>query len=285
METNLLLKAYLKRLRLPAMGRDFEKLAAEAARTNLPYERYLLTLVEQEVLQREQNTLKIRIKRAGFPVLKTLDTFDFNAAPAVPRQEVLQLADRSEWVTQAKNLLLCGNPGTGKTHLAIALGIGACRSGHRVRFFTAAHLVTAMAEAQAEHRLVRLQKQLDATDLVIVDELGYVSLPPEGPRLLFDFFARRYERRSVLVTTNLEFSRWPEVLGGDEMMTGALIDRLTHHCTVLQINGESYRFRQSRKSEALPKEIVNDGKRRDQESPAIEARSKETETAGSTIQS
>lgn len=248
METTLLLKAYLKRLRLPAMAREYEKLAAEAARTNLPYERFLLTLAEQEVLQREQNTLKLRIKRAGFPVLKTLDTFAFNAVPSLSRQEVLRLADQSAWVGEGRNLLLAGNPGTGKSHIATALGIAACRAGHRVRFFTAASLVTTLSEAQAQHRLTKLQKVLDKTHLILVDELGYVSLPDEGPRLLFDFFARRYERRSVLVTTNLEFSRWPEVFGGDEMMTGALIDRLTHHCTILQLNGESYRFRESRRA-------------------------------------
>lgn len=229
------------------MARDFEKLAAEAARTSLPYERYLLTLLEQEVLQREQNTLKLRIQKAGFPVLKTFETFDFTAATSLVKPEVLRLA-QGEWVTQAHNVIAAGNPGTGKTHIAIALGIAACRRGCRVRFYTAAGLVTVLAEAQAEHRLLRLQRVLDRTDLVVVDEVGYVALPKDGPRLLFDFFARRYERKSVLVTTNLDFSRWPEVFGGDEMMTGALLDRLTHHCTVLQLNGESYRFRESQRS-------------------------------------
>lgn len=251
METMLLLKAYLKKLRLPTMAADVEKLAAEAARTNLPYERYLLTLVEQEVLQREQNTLRLRLKKAAFPVLKTLETFDFTAIPSISKPEVLRLA-QSEWVRQSQNVLVAGNPGTGKTHVAIALGIAACRQGFRVRFFTAAGLVTALAEAQAEHRLSRLTRILERTDLAIVDELGYVSLPAEGPRLLFDFFSRRYERRSVLVTTNLDFSRWPEVFGGDEMMTGALVDRLTHHCTVLTLNGESYRFRESQRAAAAP---------------------------------
>ena len=247
METTLLLKAYLKRLRLPTIARDFEKLGAEAARTNLPYERYLLTLLEQEVLQREQNTLRLRIKAAGFPVLKTLETFDFTATTTLSKPEVLRLT-QGEWVDRAHNVIAAGNPGTGKTHLAIALSIAACRRGHRVRFFTAASLVTALSEAQAAHRLSTLQKKLDRTDLVVVDEVGFVALPKEGPQLLFDFFARRYERRSVLVTTNLQFGRWPEVLGGDEMMTGAMLDRLTHHCTVLTLNGESYRFRQSQKA-------------------------------------
>lgn len=247
-----MLRTYLKKLRLPTMAREFEKLAAEAARTDLPYERYLLTLIEQEILQREQNTLKIRLKRAAFPVLKTFETFDFTAAPTLCKPEVLRLADQCEWVAQAHNVIAAGNPGTGKTHVATALGIAACRQGYRVRFFTAAGLVTALSEAQAEHRLSKLQRSLEKTHLIVVDELGYVALPPEGPRLLFDFFARRYERASVLVTTNLEFSRWPEVFGGDEMMSAALIDRLIHHATILQLNGESYRFRERRQHDAEP---------------------------------
>lgn len=250
MEIDLLLKAHLKKLRMPTIADDYKKMAEEAARTNLPYERYLLTLVEQEVLQREQNTLRLRIKQAGFPVLKTLDTFDFTVIPSLSKPEVLRLA-QAQWIEEAHNVVAGGNPGTGKTHLAIALGIAACRKGFRVRFFTAAALVAALAEAQAEHRLLKLQKQLDKNQLIVVDEVGYVTLAKDGPQLLFDFFARRYERRSVLVTTNLEFSRWPEVFGGDEMMTGAMLDRLTHHCTILQLNGESYRFRESQKSAAL----------------------------------
>jgi DNA replication protein DnaC len=248
METDLLIKAYLKKLRMPTMAREFVKLAEEAARTNLPYDRYLMTLLEQEVLQREENTLKLRIKRAGFPVLKTFETYDFTAMPSLSKQEVLQLA-KGEWIREGANVVAAGNPGTGKTHVAIALAIAACREGYRVRFFTASSLVMALSEALAEHRLSKVQKKLDRTHLIVVDEVGYVPLPKDGPQLLFDFFARRYERRSVLVTTNLEFSRWPEVFGGDEMMTGAMLDRLTHHCTILHLNGESYRFRQSQKEQ------------------------------------
>ena len=266
METDLLIKAYLKKLRLPTIGRDFKKLGEESARTNLPYERYLLTLLEQEVLQREENMLKLRIKQAAFPVMKTFETFDFSVIPSLSKPEVLKLS-QGEWIGNAGNVIAAGNPGTGKTHIAIALAISACRKGYRTRFFTASSLVMALSEAHAEHRLSRLQKLLDKTALVVVDEVGYVPLPKDGPQLLFDFFAQRYERRSVLITTNLEFSRWPEIFGGDEMMTGAMIDRLTHHCTILSLNGESYRFRQSQK--------------RDGEDPQVKTKKKAAKDRGS----
>ena len=243
METNLLLKAYMKRLKLPAMAREMDKVVAEASAANLPYERFLLALTEHEVLAREQNTLRQRIRRAGFPVLKTLDSYDFAVLPTLPKVQVLQLAE-SQYVGEARNVCLIGNPGTGKTHVAIGLGVAACRHGYRVRFFTAAGLVNALVEARAEHRLSRLERQLAKTDLVVLDELGYVPFSREGADLLFGFCSDRYERASILVTTNLDFEQWPEVFG-DARLTGALVDRVTHRATILPMLGESYRFRQA----------------------------------------
>lgn len=240
-----MLRTYLKKLRLPTVARDFEKVASEAARTNLPYERYLLTLVEQEVLAREENAVRLRIQNAHFPILKSLDTFDFTAIPSLPKAQVLKLA-QGEWVKNATNVVLAGQIGTGKTHVAIALGIAACRAGYRVRFESVPSLLQTMLEMQAAHQLTRFEKQLSKVDLVILDELGYVGLPKPGGELLFGLCAARYERGSILVTTNLEFGAWGEVFG-DARMAGALLDRLTHRCEILVMNGESYRFRESQK--------------------------------------
>lgn len=243
METNLLLKAYLKRLKLPTMAREVDKVVTEASTANLPYDRFLLALTEHEVLAREQNTLRQRIRRAGFPVLKTIDSFDFTVLPSLPKVEVLQLAE-SRYIGEARNVCLVGNPGTGKTHLAIGLGIAACRHGYHVRFFTAAGLVNQMIEARAEHRLSRFERQLSKADLVVLDELGYVPFTREAADLLFGFCSDRYERASLLVTSNLEFEQWTEVFG-DPRLTGALVDRLTHRAAILPMVGESYRFRQA----------------------------------------
>lgn len=242
------MRTYLKKLRLPTIARDLEKVAAEAARTNLPYERFLLTLVEQEVLSREENAVRLRIKNAHFPILKSFDTFDFTAIPTLSKPQVLQLA-QGEWIRNAHNVILAGQIGTGKTHVAIALGVAACRAGYRVRFFTVASLIQMMTELQAAHQLSRFERQLGKFDLVVLDELGYVALPKPGGELLFGLCAARYERRSILVTTNLEFGAWGEVFG-DERMAGALLDRLTHRSEILVMNGESYRFRESQKRAA-----------------------------------
>jgi DNA replication protein DnaC len=243
MDTNLLLKTYLKRLRLPAMARELEKIAAEAASANLVYERFLLLLAEHEVLAREQNTLRQRLRVAGFPVLKTLDSYDFSSMPSLPKAEVLRAA-QGEYIAQTRNIVLAGNPGTGKTHLAIGLGIAACRQGYRVRFFTAAGLVTALLEARAENRLSRLERKLAKCSLVVVDELGYVPFSREGADLLFAFCSDRYERGALLITSNLEFDDWPRIFG-DPQLTGALVDRLTHHAILWPMIGDSYRLRQA----------------------------------------
>jgi DNA replication protein DnaC len=244
--TPLLLKGNLKQLKLPTMLSEWEKLAREAASKNEAYENYLLRLTEAEVTTRAANALLARIRAAGFPVVKDLDTFNFAAIPSLPKQKVLELA-RGAWVEEHSNCCLIGNAGTGKTHLAIALGLAACRLGRRVRFVTAAGLVTQLEEAQQQHRLERVLTQLDRVDLLVIDELGYLSFSRGGAELLFQVVADRYERRSVLVTSNLAFSEWGSVFQGDRM-TAALLDRLTHRCEIFEMNGESYRFRESMKA-------------------------------------
>jgi DNA replication protein DnaC len=248
--TALLLRANLKQLKLPTMSAECEKLAREAATNNEPYEAYLLRLTELEVATRSANALTNRIRAAAFPVEKDFDTYDFSALPSLPKQKVLELA-RGEWIEQRYNCCLIGNAGTGKTHLATALGLAACRLGKRVRFFTAATLVNQLEESQQQHRLERFLAYLDRAELLICDELGYLSFSRTGAELLFQVFADRYERRSLLLTSNLAFGEWGQVFQG-ERMTAALLDRLTHRCHIFEMNGESYRFKESMKSKKEP---------------------------------
>ena len=240
-----LLKSNLKQLRLPTIGAEFEKLAREAAAANENYEQYLLRLTELEVAARSAKGSRPG-STARVPGPKDFDTFDFTAVPSLPKQKVLELS-RGEWIDQHFNVCLIGQPGTGKTHLAIALGLAACRQGRRVRFFTAAALVNRLEEAQKQYQLDRFLGQLDKTDLLICDELGYLSFSRSGAELLFQVFADRYERASLLITSNLAFGDWGQVFQG-ERMTAALLDRLTHRCHIFEMNGESYRFRESMKT-------------------------------------
>jgi DNA replication protein DnaC len=244
--TPLLVRANLKHLKLPTMLAEYDQLAREAADRDEPYDAYLLRLTELELAARSANAMAARIRAAAFPVPKDFDTFDFTATPHLPKQKILELA-RGEWVEQAMNCCLIGGSGTGKTHAATALGLALCRLGKRVRFVTAAGLVTQLEEAQQQHRLDRLLGQLHRFELLIVDELGYLSFSRAGAELLFQVFADRYERRSVLITSNLPFGEWGQVFQG-ERMTAALLDRLTHRCHIFEMNGESYRFRESMKA-------------------------------------
>ena len=244
--TALLLKANLKQLKLPTMLAEWEKLAREAAANNEPYEGYLLRLTELEVAARGANALAARIRAAAFPVAKDFDTYDFSALPSLPKQKVLELAC-GEWLEQHFNCCLVGNAGTGKTHISVALGLAACRAGLRVRFFTTAELVSRLEKEQKQYTLDRFLGQLEKAHLLICDELGYVSMSRGGVELLFRVFADRYGRGSLLVTTNLPFSEWGQIFQG-ERMTAALLDRLCHHCHIFEMNGESYRFRESMKT-------------------------------------
>jgi len=254
----LLLKSNLKQLRLPTMCAEFEKLAREASSANESYEQYLLRLSELEVAARSANALRARIKQASFPVPKDFDTYEFTSMPTLNKQKILELA-RGEWIDQHYNVCLIGAPGTGKTHLAIALGQAACRQGRHVRFFTAAALVNRLEEAQKQYQLDRVLTQLDKTELLICDELGYLSFSRSGAELLFQVFADRYERSSLLITSNLAFSDWGQVFQG-ERMTAALLDRLTHRCHIFEMNGESYRFRESMKTKKAKKQDKTESK-------------------------
>ena len=248
----VLLEHHLKQLRLPTFLREYDKLARQCAQESLDYPRYLLRLAEQELIDRERRATERRIHQARFPVVKTLETFEFSAIASLNKARVLELA-RCEFIERKECVLALGNSGTGKTHLALALGLIACQKGYRVRFTTTAGMVHELIEARDEKRLLRLQKQLAGYELLIVDELGFVPLSKSGAELLFEVFSQRYERASTMVTSNLPFEEWTEVLGS-ERLTGALLDRLTHHVHILEMNGDSYRLKQSKRRRNPPPE-------------------------------
>ena len=246
----ILLEHHLKELRLPTFLREYDRMAAECAEEGVSHPDYLLRLSELELIDRHRRAVERRIKAARFPTLKGLDTFDFGAIPSVNRQLVTQLA-RCEYVERRENIIAVGNSGTGKTHVALGLGLAACQRGLTVGFNTVAALVHELIEATDERRLLNFQKRLSRLKLLIIDELGFVPLSRTGAELLFEVFSQRYERGSVIVTTNLPFDEWTEVFGS-ERLTGALLDRLTHHVHILEMNGESYRLKQSRQTSVIP---------------------------------
>jgi len=248
MSNELLLRSYLKRLRLPVVAQNYVRLSSEAAASNQTFPDYLLALIEGEITQREENTQKLRISKARFPVMKTLDSFEFSAIPSLNKALVLELS-RGSYIEKKENIIFMGSYGTGKTHLAISLGISACRQGKRVRFCTAAGLIADLAEAQAQFRLGKLEASLARYDVIVLDELGFVPFTKEGAEALFTFCSGRYERGSLIITTNLDFARWKEIFG-DEALTGALLDRLTHRCHIIEMNGDSYRFKENLKRRA-----------------------------------
>ena len=241
----VLLAHHLKALKLPTFLREYDKVARQCAAEGADFPRYLLRLAELELIDRERRMVERRIKAARFPTVKSLDSFDFAALPSLNKALVLELA-RSEYVERRENIIALGNSGTGKSHIALGLGLAACQKGLSVGFTTAAALVHELIEARDEKRLLRLQRQLAGHKLLIVDELGYVPLSQTGAELLFEVFSQRYERGATIVTSNLPFDEWTSVFGS-ERLTGALLDRLTHHVHILEMNGESYRLAQSKR--------------------------------------
>jgi DNA replication protein DnaC len=241
MEPNPLLETYLHQLRLPTFAKNYTALAADAARNNQDHVRFLLALTELEVTQRELHRLQLRIKAARFPVMKELADFDFSALPDLNKAHILDLA-RGEYIHKRESLICLGNPGLGKTHLAIGLALAACRQGRKVRFWTAAGLVNELLQAQDEHRLHRFIAAALKLDLVVLDELGFIPFSQGGAQVLFTFCSELYERLALILTTNLKFADWVQVFG-DERLTAALLDRLTHHAHMIELIGESFRFR------------------------------------------
>jgi len=241
----VLLGHYLKTLKLPTFLREYPRVARQCATEGVDYERFLLRLSEQEIIDRQRRMVERRIKQAKFPTVKSLDSFDFTAMPSLNKKMVAELA-RCEYIGRRENVIAMGNSGTGKTHIATALGVATCQKGLPVLFTTASAMVNELLEARDEKRLLRLQKRLARNKLLIIDELGFVPLSKTGAELLFEVFSQRYEQGSVIVTSNLPFDEWTEIFGS-ERLTGALLDRLTHHVHILEMNGDSYRLNQSKK--------------------------------------
>jgi DNA replication protein DnaC len=231
----VLLGNHLKALKLPTFAREYEKVAMESPQDRADYPRYLLRLCELERIDRERRNIERRIRLARFSQIKSLDTFDFAAQPFLNKPLVLELA-RCEWIEKRQNCIALGPSGTGKTHVALALGLAACQKGYSVAFTSAAALVHELMEARDERRLRALQKHLNTVKLLAI-----------GSELLFEVFSQRYERGATLVTSNLPFDEWTSVFGS-ERLTGALLDRLTHHVRILEMNGDSYRLTTAKKA-------------------------------------
>jgi len=242
----VLLQHHLKKLRLPTFNSEYAKLARQCAAEGKDHAQYLLRLCELELIERERRMIERRIKAAKFPATKSPDSFDFKAIPSLNKALTMELA-RCAFADRRENIIALGPSGTGKTHIALGLGLAACQKGLKVRFTTAAALVHELVEAVDERRLQRLQKTLASQDLLIIDELGFVPLSKTGAELLFEIISQRYERGSIIITSNLPFDEWTEVFGS-ERLTGAILDRLTHHVHILEMNGDSFRLRESRKT-------------------------------------
>jgi DNA replication protein DnaC len=244
----VLLKHHLKGLRLPTVSAECEKVARQCTAEGVDHLGYLLRVCELELIERERKAGARRLKAARFPAVKTVAEFDFPAQPTINQGLVLELM-KCEFISRKENVLLIGTAGTGKSHLATAMGIEACGQGKRVRFARVTELVTQLLEAREERQLSRMRAQLAKLDLLILDELGYVPASKAGSELLFDVISTSYERSSLIVTTNLPFEQWTEVLD-NERLTGAALDRLTHRCHIIETGGESYRLKDARRRRA-----------------------------------
>ncbi len=245
----ILLHHHLKKLRLPTFMAEYEKQAQQCAAENKNHVDYLSRLAELELIERERRMIERRIKAAKFSAVKSLESFDFKAMPSLNKPLVMELA-RCEYIDRFENVIALGRSGTGKTHIALGLGLVACEKGLKVRFITAAALVHELMEANDERRLLRLQKQLASLHLLIIDELGFVPLSKTGAELLFEVISQCYERGALMITSNLPFDEWTQTFGS-ERLTGALLDRLTHHIHILEMNGDSFRLKQSRAKNRL----------------------------------
>jgi len=250
----MLLDDTLRRLRLPTMAREYREYARQAREASEGYEGFLLALATRELEQRQANQVQRRLHEAHFPLVKTLEKTDLNKWPGFDAVQVRQYTE-CHYIGRRENLVLLGKHGTGKTHAATVFGVEACRRGYRVLFTTAAHLANTLIEAREERQLKRHLAKLARFELVIIDEVGYIPFSAEGAQLLFQVFSDRYERASLMVTSNLPFAQWTSVFG-DASLTAALLDRLTHHCSIHEFDWESIRFTESLQHSKAKKKAV-----------------------------
>lgn len=256
MEKNLAqdIMFYTKELRLPTFRKNYEIAASEAARESLSFEQYLHGLLLQEYEVRAENRKKTLIRQAGFPELKYLQDLNREELPK-DGQERLPLLERLEFIGSGRNVIMVGSPGTGKTHIALGLGIKSCMEGFRVLFTTVPRMLTQLRECRSGKTLTRLENRFKKYDLVICDEFGYISYDKEGAELLFNHLSLRAGNKSTIITTNLSFDRWPEIFG-DPTLTAAMVDRLTHRAYLVDMTGPSYRVKETRKWNEQNRDVV-----------------------------
>ena len=256
MEKNLAqdIMAYTRELRLPTFRKNYLAAATEAARENLSFEQYLHDLLLQEYEVRAENRRKTLIRQAGFPQLKYLQDLKREELPKDGQKRLPQL-ERLEFVGSGRNVIMAGSPGTGKTHIALGLGIKSCMEGFRVLFTTVPRMLTQLRECRSGKTLTRLEHRFKKYDLVICDEFGYISYDKEGAELLFNHLSLRAGNKSTIITTNLSFDRWPEIFG-DPTLTAAMVDRLTHRAYLVDMTGPSYRVKETRKWNEQKRDVV-----------------------------
>lgn len=247
--THQQIEHYARQLRLPGLGKTYLEYAKRAAREKLSHEEYLLQLMKLEADQRSERRKKQRVKRAAFPAQKLLEDLITTELPQDGSRQ-LPLLQRLDFISEGQNVILAGNPGTGKTHIAIGLGIRACLQDFTVLFTTVPRLITQILESRSEKTLRLLESRFEKYDLVICDEFGYVSFDKQAAELLFTHLSLRIGRKATIITTNLGFDRWSEIFG-DEILTAAMVDRLTHKAILVNMNGESFRVKESKKLATL----------------------------------
>ena len=243
-ETISEIKKYVSELKIPGINQGLKMKIEEAYILNQPYEELLKDIFIEAYDMRKENGRKNRIRNARFPYKKYLDELQVDYLPEDAKKRFKELKTLN-FIEEGRNVILAGNPGTGKTHLSIGLGINACNKGYKVFFTTAATLINELKESRSEKKLYTFEKRFEKYDLIIIDELGYISFDKEGSELLFTFLSLRAERKSTIITTNLSFDRWNEIFN-DAVLTAALIDRMTHKSYVINMNGDSYRIKETK---------------------------------------